>query len=217
MPAPQPRPTPQPVAQPVAQPLPPPAPKPIPPPAPEPAVIFTPPPAPKPVGAPAYIPEYPAGTYAPPPQSPRYPNQESANLGAYLRPVQPQQAPQTVNRIPPPFHNPPTPRATPPVPAQRPQAPRVTDAAHMLEDHEEPHIDLGGAVRRALATAPEPAREPLTVILPPDFPPVRLPGQMPPSGMAEVRPSLRPNGAPAPRPYGVDPYHEPIDEGPVGS
>ncbi len=69
--------------------------------------------APRPMNPAAVFP--PAGNYAPPPQSPRYPNQESANVNAFVRRV-PQTAPAaprpSISVIAPPAQPRPSPQAT---------------------------------------------------------------------------------------------------------
>lgn len=181
-------------------------------------------------GAPSYIPEYPAGTYAPPPQSPRYPNQEPDNVNSYLRRTD--QAPHhMVNKIPPPpikFRP-----VAPSAPANKPpetssgakpvaQVSQPLSSDRLLEDHEEAHIEFNKPTVR-LVTPKLPQRPAPSS---PDWVPPNLPGvvRMPP--VLEVKPSLivpkaampkPPSPAPSqppapPRPYSVDPYREPLDE-----
>lgn len=109
------------------------------------------------------------------------------------------------NKIPLPSRPlPPRPVAPAPSVAARPAIPQKPfDPSHMLEDHEEPHIDLG---------KPRP--------VPP--PPPNLPGQMPPAAATQTpaKPAppppaglkFTPPTMPSPGRYSVDPYREPIDE-----
>lgn len=159
--------------------------------------------------------------------------EERGNVGQTLKPSVPPSESQShfhlQNKIAPP----PRP-AGPPVsrPALREALASVVDSSKLLEDHEEPHIELG--------KKPVPARQAAP-------PPQNLPGQMPPvqppplskpnvpSG--PVAPRIVPPGGraapvsgaaigippapkvapPLPKPeiptsYSVDPYREPIDE-----
>lgn len=105
----------------------------------EPAKPMMPPPPPPPPprsvnilsASPAF--ELPKGMYAPPPQSPRYINQE--DMSAFIHTV-PAQQPKSINRI-----------QTPPAKTSTPTSPKATqgtaiDNSRLLEDHEEPHIEF---------------------------------------------------------------------------
>ncbi len=98
-----------------------------------------------------------------------------------------------------------------------------TDSSRLLEDHEEPHIDI----KTAMPKPPPPRIAPPSR---PNGPPPNLPGAMPPRGIvSQVMPPAPPAGRidhpplpvpppprpPAPRPpvqpYSSDPYREPIE------
>lgn len=134
---------------------------------------------------PQYVPEYPQGIYAPPPQSPRYQQQE--NAAAYIHHVAPLPKQSPVNKIQP------TPAKPAPVVSPKPQ--EITDRARLLEDREEPHINFPAPPRAAARTAP---------------PPPNLPGTFPEHSVPVAEPIVqKPLQT---RPYSVDPYREPIDE-----
>jgi hypothetical protein len=117
------------------------------------------------------------------------------------RPQQQEYISKVPRYVPPPKQSAP-PKAVPPSPAppiiqkppQTPTQPMNANANKMLEDHEEPHIELKQGVAR---TAP---------------PPMNLPGAMPPP---PPKPTVSAPPAPAPvsrPPYSADPYREPVDE-----
>lgn len=143
--------------------------------------------------------------YAPPPQSPSYPNQ--ANITSYVRPVAEPKKPQTINRIQPQLQ-PQQATSVRQVPqqtfaTQQPQMnqvrPKSEDARYtlpndrLLEDHEEPHIDIAApATLAAREQSPVPT----------------------PSGNLGQKP-VPPTPPVAPKPlvtqYATDPYREPIE------
>lgn len=122
---------------------------------------------------------------------------------------------------------PPRPTGSPTArPALREALASAMDSSKLLEDHEEPHIELG---KKTASLAPSPSARP------PVPPPQNLPGQMSPA--APVAPRVIPPGGRAapvsgaaigippapptppvpqkpeiPTSYSVDPYREPIDE-----
>lgn len=189
-----------------------------------------PPPPPRALQAatPRYIPMPPPGVFAPPPQSPRYPNQENANLGSYIHTVEtpPPQPAHLVNKIPPP---PPPSLSTPtPAPVAKPEVVPPFDASRLLEDHEESspslrmpnlpvspsqvaQIEFTPVPRAAPAPAPAPRAPVAPQNLPGSFPPAPVPGTAPTRLSA---PPLAPR--PVSRPYTVDPYREPVDDGKGG-
>ncbi len=191
---------------------------------------------PRPVGAP--VPSYarPAqtpGVIGPPPQSPSYfhlenkiPAPPKAMQGAVpVRPTQSSGRPPVSNSA----SLPPKSVLPRPAGASRPGL----DPKRLLEDHEEPHIDIKGAetpLQQALRTVlPRPSVAPGVV----GPPPPNLPGVIthppltPPTPIAPPQPPLPPTlpkpippaAPPAPpvspappKPYSADPYREPIDE-----
>ena len=103
------------------------------------------------------------------------------------------------------------PRYTSPKAATRPAMPKgqkTTDPSRMLEDHEEPHLDISDKMQGASST-------PLRVFPPRPpggfnvkEPPPNLPGALPPDPLTPPPPRPQP---PAPAaPYSTDPYREPI-------
>lgn len=84
------------------------------------------------------------------------------------------------------------------------------DGSKLLEDHEEPHIELNKN-KAPSSSAETPLQQALRTVLPP---PRNLPGAMPP-------PDIMPSSRPAPaaskipqapvKPYSADPYREPIE------
>lgn len=158
-----------------------------------PGVIEPPPPPPPPVAKsyvpPKYVPEYAQGTYAPPPQSPAYPTRENATT--YIHHVAPLPKRSPVNKI--------QPAPAKPAAAASPKPQEITDRARLLEDREEPHINFPASPRAVARTAP---------------PPPNLPGTFPEHTAPVAEPIIqKPLQT---RPYSVDPYREPIDEGRSG-
>jgi hypothetical protein len=122
--------------------------------------------------------------FAPPLQSPMYPGQAIPEPTiTYKRPITP------------------TPPAAPapqsPAPQQKPAPSKATtDPSKLLEDHEEPHIDISETPQPQTRT---PSRT--------SAPPPNLPGAMP-----VQTPAPKPSAPVAPSSYTVDPYREPFDE-----
>lgn len=98
--------------------------------------------------------------------------------------------------------------------------PKSMDSSKLLEDHEEPHINISNKVQAASSGTP--LQQALRTVLPRPAvasgvggpPPPNLPGAMPPP---DIMPPSRPAAA-APKvsqspvaPYSADPYREPID------
>ena len=91
-------------------------------------------------------------------------------------------------------------------------APKPLDAAKLLEDHEEPHIEFAPKAPATAMPAPvAPKEAPPAAIVPP-APPV--PPVAPAPAAPKIEPSASPKAPPAPpiTSYGSDPYREPIDE-----
>lgn len=148
------------------------------------------PPAPRPVQVQAPVPSY---AYAQPKQS-------------SPQPIPPKPA-QPIVQAPPPVQPRPIQQQIAPAPSvPQIQPARAVNIGRLLEDHEEPHIDLNK-----------------------NSVPPNLPGTMTSPAMPKVRPSPRPaaalsGGGPAipkiefikpaatVRPYSTDPYREPLDE-----
>ena len=134
--------------------------------------------------------ELPKGTFAPPPQSPRYINQNQEDISSFIHTVptqQPKPINRIINKIPPPAQT--TPAATPAKPI---------DNTRLLEDHEEPHIEFNKPA------AETPLRQALRAAVPQN-----LPGAMPGPTASPTSPQA--TQGTAPKPYTVDPYHEPIE------
>lgn len=128
------------------------------------------------------VPGLPDGTYAPPLQSPRYPNQE--NISSYVRTVA-FKRPQPINRIQPPVRTT-QPPATPTAPsAVRAAPPSLAEVPK----------DVGGPPPNLPGTTPE--QQPST--------PLNA-SLRTMSGEHSVGQNVV-----APRPYSSDPYHEPIE------
>lgn len=147
--------------------------------------------APRPAGNPGIV-LPPKGNYAPPPQSPRYPNQQQDNVNAFVHRVQR----PSVNTMPPSISVIAPPAAKPletPVRAAAPTSAPTSPGA-LLSDHEEPHIDFP-----PLAASPAQTRP---------TPPPNLPGAFP--SLASAAPKMPPP-PPASSSYSTDPYHEPIE------
>jgi len=142
--------------------------------------------APRPAGNPGIV-LPPRGNYAPPPQSPRYPNQQQDTVNAFVHRVQPpaNTAPPSISVIAPPAPKLPVHAPAAPVPASAP------NSTAMLNDHEEPHIDF-----TPLAASPAQPRP---------APPPNLPGAFPSPAPAAAK------TPPPPSSYSTDPYHEPIE------
>lgn len=107
------------------------------------------------------------------------------------------------NKIPPPLPVPTPPKpiaqeVRPPhefpkvEPKMQPRLPNGEPQRRMLEDHEEPHLEL----KRALAQ-----------VVPAQVAPMNLPGTVPPVAIPEIKPQI-----PITKQYVADPYREPIDE-----
>jgi hypothetical protein len=133
---------------------------------------------------PAVVPGAPR-IFAPPPQSPMYPGQSIPEPTiTFKRPISQSTQPSV-------------PTSRPPAPEQKitPTAPATTNPSQLLEDHEEPHIDISEihAPQGSLARTSE---------VPPN-----LPGTMPPQQVMPTQPK-----APLPsQSYSVDPYREPLE------
>ncbi len=176
----------------------------------------------------------PQGIYAPPPQSPRYTSQPAAP-DPYVKeviPINKLQEMQPAKRVEP---KPEVAGAAPgaPVAVARPSAPpaetrRTLSPDHLLEDHEEPHIDLRGASRvpsQALFSTLPPREAPLAPPVVKSEEPPRpsfnlhpaqtLPGSLPATSV-EVPPLAEalPLPRPAPRPPTV-PNRAPIGMAPL--
>lgn len=156
------------------------------------------PPQPKPMPTAAPVMQMPS-SYAPPPQSPRYPHQQAQEPAiTFTRPAANKPAP-------------------PPQRAEdRSSAPSglpTSDPAHLLEDHEEPHIEF----HKLEVSSPEAEGSPVPPApsIPRNAPPPNLPGIVP---APPLTPAPRPEVAapkieapPAQRPYSTDPYREPLE------
>lgn len=158
-------------------------------------------------------------TFAPPLQSPRYPGSVDVDIEPVIKPVQqtplpPGVIPQGQKFVPKHFSSPkPAPAhavTTPAVQTPKPMGSSLKDAVQsalhkdqkMLADHEEGHIELGGAQRPQQAPAPvRPA--------PPPTPP--LSASKPPAPTPPLPPEPTPDGLPPLSKYPVDPYREPIE------
>lgn len=160
----------------------------------------------RPVNAPvpnytAPVAELPRGSYAPPPQSPRYPGQENANVNAFVRRVP--QGPLNTDR--------------PSVSVIPPPSPVASDKWQGAS----PTPSSAPAARPQIPVPQMPIPTPLQQALRSVVPPANLPGAMPPrpdvsdkvqgvSSSVPLRPSNLPL-TPSSAPYSSDPYHEPIE------
>lgn len=183
----------------------------------------------------SYMPENPPGYFAPPPQSPRYPNQESANLGAYLRAVpQARPQPRSINKLQanPTDHRPAPPtQPARPEPAPQPAYTRLVESSQLLEDHEESHIEVARTTQQNLPGALPAVAVPGSRSAPlyqaprpaPSIAPIQsaplIPQELSPQKAMPIRATTPANPAmpitpphpAAPRSYSADPYREPID------
>jgi|SRR3989344_949367 len=169
----------------------------------------------RPMGAPAPLyarPTQAPGVVGPPPQSPSYFHLEN-KIPAPPKAMQgavPVRSTQSSGR--PPISN------SAPLPPKSVLPPRAgLDPKRLLEDHEEPHIDIKGAetpLQQALRTVLPPANLPGVITHPPLTPPAPIaPPQppLPPTPPKPIPPTPLVSPIP-PKPYSADPYREPIDE-----
>lgn len=131
------------------------------------------------------------------PANPQLPARPAPMLTSVPRYVPPKKYFHLQNKIPPP----------PPSPTVREGSLTSLNPAKLLEDHEEPHLDI-----RTAKTTETPLRQALRTVLPPK----NLPGAMPPPlnvprGGTSGEHSAKQNVVAA-KPYSSDPYREPIDE-----
>jgi hypothetical protein len=131
--------------------------------------------------------------YTPPPQSPRYPHQQTPEPAiTFTRPLNKPAAPA------------PAPAPSKP---QAPSGPQISDAEHLLEDREEPHIEFRHETPKESAPTPMPSIPNADR----NMPPPNLPGATPtpPPQVSQPEPKIVP---PSPsRPYAADPYREPLE------
>ncbi|MCR4276362.1 MAG: hypothetical protein NUV90_03190 [Candidatus Parcubacteria bacterium] len=104
-------------------------------------------------------------------------------------------------------------------PSITPSSPKPIGSSKLLEDHEEPHIDISNKVQAASSETP--LQQALRTVLPRPAeasgvggsPPPNLPGAVPPPDiMPPSRPAPASKVSQAPvKPYSADPYREPIE------